>query len=306
MAREGLLADLLATGATVSEPTCGSCAGIGHVPAAGTKSLRAFNRNFPGRSGVKGDEVYLCSSVVAAASALTGVITDPRTLGAEPAVTLPAKFAASVAGFVRARRSGRGRARARTSSRCRWASRWPRRWRRRCCSSSATRSPPTTSRPPAPPCWCSARTSRPSPSTASSTSIPEFVARAKAAGRGMIVGGETYGQGSSREAAAMGPMFLGVRAVHRQIVRADPPGEPDQLGRGAAHLRRSADCGRHRARRPAASAGLRAALAAGERREGREHADGCPLHGLVRSHAARARHSPGRRHPRAHTKGEQA
>ena len=54
MAREGLLADLLAAGATVSEPTCGSCAGIGHVPAAGTKSLRAFNRNFPGRSGVEG------------------------------------------------------------------------------------------------------------------------------------------------------------------------------------------------------------------------------------------------------------
>src|SRR5438876_95911 len=61
MAREGLLADLLAAGAIVSESTCGSCAGIGHVPAAGTRSLRAFNRNFPGRSGVKGDEVYLCS-----------------------------------------------------------------------------------------------------------------------------------------------------------------------------------------------------------------------------------------------------
>src|SRR2546427_240446 len=71
MAREGLLADLLASGALISEPTCGACAGIGHVPAAGTKSLRAFNRNFPGRSGVKGDEIYLCSSVTAAASAVT-------------------------------------------------------------------------------------------------------------------------------------------------------------------------------------------------------------------------------------------
>src|SRR2546421_8464914 len=100
MAREGLLADLLASGALLSEPTCGSCAGIGHVPAAGTKSLRAFNRNFPGRSGVKGDEVYLCSSVVAAASALTGVITDPRTLGAQAPARLPARFADSVAGFV--------------------------------------------------------------------------------------------------------------------------------------------------------------------------------------------------------------
>src|SRR5947208_934581 len=100
MAREGLLADLLAAGALVSESTCGSCAGIGHVPAAGTRSLRAFNRNFPGRSGVKGDEVYLCSSLVAAASALTGTITDPRTLGTPPDVQLPPRFAAPEAGFV--------------------------------------------------------------------------------------------------------------------------------------------------------------------------------------------------------------
>src|SRR5438067_1243668 len=100
MAREGLLTDLLAAGVTVSESTCGSCAGIGHVPAAGAKSLRAFNRNFPGRSGVKGDEVYLCSSTVAAASALTGVITDPRTLGAPTPVTLPTRFASSTVGFV--------------------------------------------------------------------------------------------------------------------------------------------------------------------------------------------------------------
>jgi len=89
MAREGALADLIAAGVLVSEPSCGSCAGIGHVPAAGTKSLRAFNRNFSGRSGVKDDAVYLCSSLVAAASAVTGAITDPRTLGAESAVTLP-------------------------------------------------------------------------------------------------------------------------------------------------------------------------------------------------------------------------
>src|SRR5437773_1835654 len=100
MAREGLLTDLLAAGATVSESTCGACAGIGHVPAAGAKSLRAFNRNFPGRSGVKDDSIYLCSSLVAAASAVSGVITDPRTLGAEPPVTLPERFATSAAGFV--------------------------------------------------------------------------------------------------------------------------------------------------------------------------------------------------------------
>src|SRR5262245_55763724 len=100
MARQGPLADLISAGAQVSESTCGSCAGIGHVPAAGAKSLRAFNRNFPGRSGVKDDSVYLCSSVTAAASALTGVITDPRTLGPEPPVELPPHFADSTVGIV--------------------------------------------------------------------------------------------------------------------------------------------------------------------------------------------------------------
>ena len=212
MAREGLLADLLATGATVSEPTCGSCAGIGHVPAAGTKSLRAFNRNFPGRSGVKGDEIYLCSSVVAAASALTGVITDPRTLGAEPGVTLPAKFAPSVAGFVAPDGAG-----------------------------EVVRGPNIKPVPLGEPVAESLeapvllklgdKISTDDISPAGSavlvfrSNVPaiaehsfkyldaEFVARAKAAQRGILVAGETYGQGSSREAAAVAPMYLGVRAV---------------------------------------------------------------------------------------------
>ena len=100
MAREGLLADLLAAGANVSEPTCGSCAGIGHVPATGTKSLRAFNRNFPGRSGTGEDAVYLCSPVTAAASAVTGVITDPREAGAFADARYPASLAASMAGLL--------------------------------------------------------------------------------------------------------------------------------------------------------------------------------------------------------------
>jgi aconitate hydratase len=212
MAREGLLADLLATGATVSEPTCGSCAGIGHVPAAGTKSLRAFNRNFPGRSGVKGDEIYLCSSVVAAASALTGVITDPRTLGAAPGVTLPAKFAASVAGFVAPDGAGEvvrgpnikpvplGEAVA-----------------------ESLEAPvllklgdkiSTDDISPAGAAVLVFRSNVPAIAEHSFKYIDaEFVARARAAGRGILVAGETYGQGSSREAAAVAPMYLGVRAV---------------------------------------------------------------------------------------------
>jgi aconitate hydratase len=212
MAREGLLADLLAAGATVSEPTCGSCAGIGHVPAAGTKSLRAFNRNFSGRSGVKGDEVYLCSSVVAAASALTGVITDPRTLGSPPRVQLPPQFVASTAGFVEP--DGQG---------------------------DVVRGPniktvplgePVADTLEAPvliklgdkvstddisPAGAAALLFRSNVPAIAEFSFkyvdPEFVARAKAAGRGIIVGGEHYGQGSSREVAAIAPMHLGIRAV---------------------------------------------------------------------------------------------
>jgi aconitate hydratase len=212
MAREGLLTDLLAAGATVSESTCGSCAGIGHVPAAGAKSLRAFNRNFPGRSGVGDDAVYLCSSVVAAASALTGVITDPRTLGSQPPVTLPARFASSTVGFVEP--DGQG---------------------------EIVRGPNIKPVPLGEPVaetleapvllklGDKVSTDDISPAGAAvlvfRSNVPaisefcfkyvdaDFVARAKAAGRGIIVGGETYGQGSSRESAAVGPMYLGVRAV---------------------------------------------------------------------------------------------
>jgi aconitate hydratase len=264
MAREGLLADLLAAGATVSEPTCGACAGLGHVPAAGSKSLRAFNRNFPGRSGVKGDEIYLCSSVVAAASALTGVITDPRTLGAQPGVQLPARFVPSVVGFVEPDGGG-----------------------------EVVRGPNIKPVPLGEPVAESLEapvllklgdkisTDDISPAGAAvlvfRSNVPaiaehtfkyldaEFVARARAAGRGILVAGETYGQGSSREAAAVAPMYLGVRAVlaksFARIHRAnllnwgivpltfDDPASWDGLERGD-RLRLD---------------GLRAALGAGER-----------------------------------------
>ena len=64
------------------EPVCGPCIGVGQAPTDGEASVRTFNRNFPGRSGTAEDCVYLCSPSTAAATALTGVITDPRTLGA--------------------------------------------------------------------------------------------------------------------------------------------------------------------------------------------------------------------------------
>jgi aconitate hydratase len=217
MAREGLLADLLAAGATVSEPTCGSCAGIGHVPASGTRSLRAFNRNFPGRSGTRDDAIYLCSPATAAVSAVAGVITDPRKAGAPADHRPPASLLASLAGLVppvppeeaaavevvkgpniKAVPTGRPLEedlglpvliklgdKISTDD----------------ISPSGTQTLMFRSNVPAQAEFCFRNVD------------PEFVARARAAGQAAIVAGELYGQGSSREAAVLSPLHLGVRAV---------------------------------------------------------------------------------------------
>src|SRR5205809_300358 len=130
MACEGLLADLLAAGVLGFEPIFGSCAGLGHVPATGSKSLRAFNRNLSGRRGVTDDQVSTDDISPAGAAALM--------------------FRSNVPAIAE---------------------------------------------------FCFKYVD------------PQFVARARAAGPSLIVGGELYGQGSSREVAAIAPMFLGVRAV---------------------------------------------------------------------------------------------
>ena len=217
MAREGLLTDLLAAGATVSEPTCGSCAGIGHVPAAGGKSLRAFNRNFSGRSGVKDDQVYLCSPLTAAASALTGVITDPRRRGTPPARQYPASLTASDAGLL------------------------PPAPVVEAAATTVLKGPNIKPVPRGRPVEAALRapvllklgdkvsTDDISPSGTAAlifrSNVPaiseftfkhvdaDFVTRARAAGASVVVGGEIYGQGSSREAAVLSPLHLGVRAV---------------------------------------------------------------------------------------------
>ncbi len=217
MAREGLLATLLAAGASISEPTCGACAGIGHVPASGGKSLRAFNRNFPGRSGTRDDAVYLCSPLTAAASALTGRIADPRKAGAAPERRWPASLLASEVGLV----PPVADAEAATAEVLKGPSIKP-----------VPRGLPVEARLTAPvliklgdkvstddisPSGTAVlmfRTNVPAISEFCFRNVdPEFVGRARAAGRGVIVGGDLYGQGSSREAAVLSPLHLGVRAV---------------------------------------------------------------------------------------------
>ncbi|QLD85722.1 aconitate hydratase [Natronomonas halophila] len=83
LAREGWTAEMMAAGVNFSEATCGACIGIGHVPASDSVSLRTFNRNFEGRSGIEDDNVYLCSPEVATAAAIKGEIVDPRDLADE-------------------------------------------------------------------------------------------------------------------------------------------------------------------------------------------------------------------------------
>jgi len=92
IADSGGLSRLVAAGARIAECACGFCIGIGHAPASGAASLRTSNRNFLGRSGTKSAGVYLASVETAAAAALAGVITDPRTLGRPPVIDVPRRF----------------------------------------------------------------------------------------------------------------------------------------------------------------------------------------------------------------------
>ncbi|MGH7558872.1 MAG: aconitate hydratase [Gemmatimonadota bacterium] len=221
LAREGLVADILASGANLSESTCGACIGVGHVPAPGQRSLRSFNRNFPGRSGLKGDQVYLASPEVCAVSAVTGVLTDPRDWAREsgnghaPEKPLPERFTGSTAGLV----PPAGEPSRIVVSRASHITDIP------------LSHPPddTLSGEVLIVTGDDITTDDIVPATAEMLANwanidavasfifkrldPEFPARAFAKKGGWIVGGANYGQGSSREHAAMAPMYMGVKGV---------------------------------------------------------------------------------------------
>jgi aconitate hydratase len=236
VAKKGYTADLMEAGVLVSEPTCGSCPGYVHVPAAGTRSLRSFNRNFRGRSGLREDEVYLSSPEVAAVSALTGQITDPRTLGIDPpGVELPERISIDRTMIVAPPELPPASGPLETG-------------RRVVETTTAAGQPVELVKGPnfgvvplgkpfgsvleaAVSIKLGDKISTDDISPAGSESItfrtnvpklaeyvfrrrdPEFVARAQSLGASIVVGGEAYGQGSSREHAAITPMYLGVRAV---------------------------------------------------------------------------------------------
>ena len=214
----GALSDILASGARLLECGCGPCIGMGFSPNSGGISLRSFNRNFEGRSGTRDAKVYLVSPETACASALTGVITDPRTLGInsinvsvpksfktddsailEPALPEEAKTVAVIKGpNIKSVPVGE-------------------------------RLPDTLSLPVALKVGDNVTTDHIMPAGSKilpfrsnipkmsdfcfSVCDPTFPERARELGKSIIIGGVNYGQGSSREHAALVPLYLGVRAV---------------------------------------------------------------------------------------------
>ena len=217
LAENGALADLIAAGARILECACGPCIGMGQSPNSKGVSLRTFNRNFEGRSGTADGQVYLVSPETAAASALTGVFTDPRTLGEPVSVTMPEHFLINDNMII----SPADEADMDRVDIVRGPNIKP--------------FPQTSPLPesitakvllkvednittdhimPAGAKILPLRSNIPAISEHCFTRCdPEFPARCKKEGAGIIIGGSNYGQGSSREHAALAPLYLGIKAV---------------------------------------------------------------------------------------------
>ena len=216
ISQNGVLGDLITSGARLLESACGPCIGMGFAPPSGGVSVRTFNRNFEGRSGTKDAKVYLASPEVAAACAITGKITDPRDLGVPyKTVDLPEKYVLDDRMMIFPPKEGTGIEVLRGPN----IKPLPTRDR---ISETVTGSVllkvgdniTTDHIMPAGAKVLPLRSNVPAISQYVFESVdPTFPKRAKEAGGGFIVGGANYGQGSSREHAALAPMYLGVKAV---------------------------------------------------------------------------------------------
>ena len=215
LAMNGALAKLVAAGARVLECACGPCIGMGQAPATNAVSLRTFNRNFYGRSGTPSAGVYLVSPETAAVSAVTGVLTDPETYGAEPPYDVPERFTIDDGMLIAPPADGGGIEVVRGPN----IKPFPR----------ASAPAGTLSGEALIKLGDNITTDHIMPSNAKllpfRSNVPYlanfclapcdegFAARALEKGGGFIVAGENYGQGSSREHAALAPLYLGVKAV---------------------------------------------------------------------------------------------
>ncbi|MCI9145474.1 MAG: aconitate hydratase [Eubacterium sp.] len=217
LALNGALSDMINAGARILESACGPCIGMGQSPNSAGVSLRTFNRNFEGRSGTKDAGIYLVSPEVAAASALTGYLTDPRELGDAPEITMPEKFIVNdnmieapatveEADSVEVLRGPNIKPFPKTEP-------LPEEITAKAVLKvgdnittdhimpAGAKILPYRSNIPHLSQYCFA---------VCDESFPE---RIKAEGKGIIIGGSNYGQGSSREHAALVPLYLGVKAV---------------------------------------------------------------------------------------------
>ena len=217
LAQNGALAIMIDAGARILESACGPCIGMGQSPNSKGISLRTFNRNFEGRSGTKDGQIYLVSPELAAVSAINGVLTDPRTLGEMPDFKLPEEFIindnmvvppASEADMdsVEILRGPNIKPFPKTAPLQEMIS---------CgCSLKVGDNITTDHIMPAGAKILPLRSNIPAISNYCFTVCDEkFPERAKEMGESIIVGGANYGQGSSREHAALAPLYLGVKAV---------------------------------------------------------------------------------------------
>ncbi|QNO16845.1 aconitate hydratase [Caproicibacterium amylolyticum] len=217
LAKNGALGDIISAGARVLECACGPCIGMGQSPNSAGISLRTFNRNFEGRSGTADGQIYLVSPETAAASALAGVLTDPRTLGEENAIAMPNSFLIND-NMVIAPASPEE---AENVEILRGPNIKPFPVTTALADSVAAKALlkvgdniTTDHIMPAGAKILPYRSNIPYLSNFCFTVCDkEFPARAKEYGKGIIVGGQNYGQGSSREHAALVPLYLGIKAV---------------------------------------------------------------------------------------------
>ena len=211
----GALTDILASGARLLECACGPCIGMGFSPSSGGVSLRTFNRNFLGRSGTKDGQVYLVSPETAVASALTGFITDPTTLPPIPAVTLPYSFKIDDSAVLPPAENGAEVEVLRGPNIKEFPKSKPFADNLTAVTVLKVGDNITTDYiMPAGAKILPYRSNIPHLSKfCFEVCDPTFPERAKNAGDGIILGGSNYGQGSSREHAALVPMYLGIRCV---------------------------------------------------------------------------------------------
>jgi aconitate hydratase len=215
IAANGALADLIAAGGRILESACGPCIGMGQAPASGTASLRSFNRNFEGRSGAPGDKVYLSSPEVCAASALAGEIVHPKRVSQPVSISQPERFVLDdnlivppstnpeQIEIVRGPNIKPVPIRGEISSTIEGEVLLK-------MGDNIT----TDHILPAGSKILPLRSNIPAISEFAFSRVdPEFARRAKEKGGGFVVGGSNYGQGSSREHAALAPMYLGLKGV---------------------------------------------------------------------------------------------